>query len=259
MWEPRRRHQASRADARRSKSPEFRNPLLRAEFKRPKPLQNNHFRKLICPTSDFCESLSSPLAKNILLPFFKIMIIVMTSHPGKRGERVVTNVGRDAMDAICVARRAARTRTTKSCGPGAPGLALSLAGDLRGDGDYEVTDTGESTKISVNTIAQGRPDVSVEPVVNNSCAFLLHTRLRVRPAPGLPCALFSSRDMVRTKPRTGRVAGMLRRVVIASEAKQSRASRAPLDCFVVEPVIGPRVRADPLAPRNDDWLFDIFE
>jgi len=98
------------------------------------------------------------------------MIIVMSSHPGKRGERVVTNVGRDAMDAICVARRAARTRTTKSCGPGAPGLALSLAGDLRGDGDYEVTDTGESTKISVNTIAQGRPDVSVEPVVNNSCA-----------------------------------------------------------------------------------------
>jgi hypothetical protein len=96
----------------------------------------------------------------------------MSSHPGKRGERVVTNVGRDAMDAICVARRAARTRTTKSCGPGAPGLALSFAGDEpAGDGDYEVTDTGESTKISVNTIAQGRPDVSVEPVVSNSCAF----------------------------------------------------------------------------------------
>jgi hypothetical protein len=98
------------------------------------------------------------------------MIIVTTSRLGKRGERVVTNVGRDAMDAGCVARRAARTRTTKSCGPGAPGLAPSLAGDLRDDGDYEVTDTGESTNISVNTIAQGRPDVSVEPVVNNSCA-----------------------------------------------------------------------------------------
>jgi len=48
-------------------------------------------------------------------------------------------------------------RTAKSCGPGAPGLAPSLAGDPRGDGDYEVTDTGESTRISVNTIAQGRP------------------------------------------------------------------------------------------------------
>ncbi|HEX4596042.1 MAG TPA: hypothetical protein VH157_17275, partial [Bryobacteraceae bacterium] len=63
--------------------------------------------RVICPTSDFCEFLSSPLAKNILLPFFKIMIIVTLSHPGKRGERVVTNVGRDAMDALCVARRAA--------------------------------------------------------------------------------------------------------------------------------------------------------
>jgi len=27
-----------------------------------------------------------------------------------------------------------------------------------------------------------------------------------------------------------------------------------LDCFVAEPVIGPRVRADPLAPRNDDQI-----
>jgi hypothetical protein len=50
------------------------------------------------------------------------------------------------MDARCVARRATDARTAKSCGPGAPGLALSLAGDLRGDGDYEVTDTGESTE-----------------------------------------------------------------------------------------------------------------
>ena len=25
-----------------------------------------------------------------------------------------------------------------------------------------------------------------------------------------------------------------------------------MDCFVAEPVIGPRVRADPLAPRNDE-------
>jgi hypothetical protein len=61
------------------------------------------------------------------------------------------------MDARCVARRATDARTAKSCGPGAPGLALSLAGDLRGDGDYEVTDTGESTHNAVNTIAQGRP------------------------------------------------------------------------------------------------------
>jgi hypothetical protein len=72
-----------------------------------KALQNNKFCQVICPTSDFSKSLSSPFAKNILLPFFKkIMIIVMPSRLGKRGERVVTNVGRDAMDAGRVARRA---------------------------------------------------------------------------------------------------------------------------------------------------------
>jgi hypothetical protein len=30
------------------------------------------------------------------------------------------------------------------------------------------------------------------------------------------------------------------------------ATGCDMDCFVAEPVIGPRVRADPLAPRNDD-------
>src|SRR5262249_34057522 len=59
---------------------------------------------------------------------------------------------------------------------------------------------------SVNTIARGRPDVSVEPVVTNSCAFLLHTRLRVRSAPGLPRALsefrgWSSTSLGHVAPR----------------------------------------------------------
>jgi len=39
-----------------------------------------------------------------------------------------------------------------------------------------------------------------------------------------------------------------------AEAIQSHAKF--LDCFVAEPVIGPRLRADPLAPRNDDSLPD---
>jgi hypothetical protein len=39
--------------------------------------------------------------------------------------------------------------------------------------------------------------------------------------------------------------------VIASKAKQSTLE-VGLGCFVAEPVIGPRVRADPLAPRNDE-------
>jgi hypothetical protein len=60
------------------------------------------------------------------------------------------------------------SRTAEACGPGTPGLVLSLrdrdvgpigpdALSFAGDGDYEVTDTGESTYNAVNTIAQGRP------------------------------------------------------------------------------------------------------
>jgi hypothetical protein len=42
--------------------------------------------------------------------------------------------------------RTVRLRTAKSCGPGAPGLALSLRDIFAGDGDSEVMDTGESAK-----------------------------------------------------------------------------------------------------------------
>jgi hypothetical protein len=61
------------------------------------------------------------------------------------------------MDAVAPPTSGAIADEKKACGPGTPGLVLSLAGDLRGDGDYEVTDTGESTQDNVNTIAQGRP------------------------------------------------------------------------------------------------------
>jgi hypothetical protein len=41
----------------------------------------------------------------------------------------------------------------------------------------------------------------VEPVVINSCAFLMHARLRVQPAPGLPCALVFPGGTSIRKPR----------------------------------------------------------
>ena len=51
------------------------------------------------------------------------------------------------MDAGGVVGRTAKLRTEKSCGPGTPGLVLSARAikSVR-DSDYEVTDTGESTK-----------------------------------------------------------------------------------------------------------------
>src|SRR5262249_1360814 len=44
-------------------------------------------------------------------------------------------------------------------------------------------------RISRNTIAQGMPDRSGEPVVTNSRVFVFHARLRVHLAPGIPRSL----------------------------------------------------------------------
>jgi hypothetical protein len=63
-------------------------------------------------------------------------------------------------------------RTAKSCGPGAPTLALSLRDDPQDDGGKKARSPGRS-RISRNTIAQGRPDDPLSPVVLPR-AFLLH-------------------------------------------------------------------------------------
>jgi hypothetical protein len=71
------------------------------------------------------------------------------------------------MDAGGIVRRAMPSRTTKSCGPGAPGLALSLRVMIPQATVTMRSRTPGRARSSVNTIAQGRPDVSVEPVVTN--------------------------------------------------------------------------------------------
>src|ERR1700730_15155736 len=78
------------------------------------------------------------------------------------------------------ARRAAQKRTAKSCGPDAPTLASSLRYVFRRRRWQKSPVTGESTKETVKTIAQGMPVDGVVPVVTNSCVFLLsHARLWV--------------------------------------------------------------------------------
>jgi hypothetical protein len=75
-----------------------------------------------------------------------------------------------------------------------------------GDGDYEVTDTGESSHNAVNTIAQGKPDCFGVPVVTNSCAFFVaheaagaqNTRFSLRPLH------FEGRDARKTWARSRR-------------------------------------------------------
>ena len=94
------------------------------------------------------------------------------------------------MDAICHKTNDV-SRTAKSCGPGAPTLALSERSDplmtvARKPG------SPRRSRISRNTIAQGRPVAPAEPVVLPR-AFLLHADHGCQPAPGLPCALVNRR------------------------------------------------------------------
>src|SRR2546423_8241946 len=58
------------------------------------------------------------------------------------------------------------------------------------DGDKKARSPGRSRSKAVKTIARGMPGCSGELVVTTSCAILLlHARLRVQRAPGIPCAL----------------------------------------------------------------------
>ena len=67
--------------------------------------------KVICPTGGVGEFLSSPRAKNILLPFFGNIGLVVAIPPCQEGRlAIVTNVGRDAVDAT--------ERETSACGCG---------------------------------------------------------------------------------------------------------------------------------------------
>jgi hypothetical protein len=146
---------------------------------------------MICPTSEFSEFVSIRPAKNISLYQNRKSMPWSRRPASTRGADRDRHETRGGMRWTRQRMRRARLAwTTKSCGPGAPGLALSAQrAILARDGDYEVTDTGKITKISVNTVAQGRPGVSVEPVVNNSCAFLVaheaagaaSTRFSLRP------------------------------------------------------------------------------
>ena len=108
--------------------------------------------------------MSSPGIKNI--PLFKIPKSVAYADPFrfvKRGRiaRSSRTSGRNAMDAVMrrvsYARRPAKLRTAKSCGPGAATVASIHAGPCwRGNGDNQRRSPGRA-RISRQTIARGKP------------------------------------------------------------------------------------------------------
>jgi hypothetical protein len=107
---------------------------------------------------------------------------------------IVTNAGRDAVDASGATDESAELRTAKSCGPGAPTLALSFVEMIcEATVAKEPGHRGEHEVSRKPLRGESRSD-SAEPVC--SCAFSyvhLHARPRVQRAPGFPCALYLPR------------------------------------------------------------------
>jgi len=99
-------------------------------------------------------------------------------------------------------------RTVKSCGPDIPTLISSWR---QSSPMTETTKPGLRGEHEANrkAIVQGMPAVFGVPVVTTLvCFFILHARLRVYRAPGIPCALPFGGRVERTNPGVKRAAGM---------------------------------------------------
>ena len=111
------------------------------------------------------------------------------SRPTEGRLAIVTDAGRDAMDADGAEDEGAVTRTAKSCGPDAPMLASSLRTSAS-DGGKKAGRRGERG-ISRKTIARGMPD-DFRRDLTNACAcyhYLCTRGYRAHRTPGIPCAL----------------------------------------------------------------------
>src|SRR5579872_5392341 len=147
-----------------------------------------------------------PRAKIFNFCFSEIYGCLRSSRARTEGRfAIVTDVGRGM-------RRTSRHRPTSDCRCGrqrrvvlAPRrwgqVALRAATVARKPGHR-----GEHA-ISRKTVVQGMPDRSGVPVVTNSYAFCLHTRLRVRRSTGIPCALGFRKALLSSKTRALRAAG----------------------------------------------------
>jgi hypothetical protein len=140
--------------------------------------------------------MSSLPAKNIsLFQKRKSGVWLRRSAPDEEGaSRSSRNVVRDAMDALARPTSGAM-RAAKACGPDLPTPGSSSWTISRATVALKPGHRGERV-ISRGAIAQGMPwCCGVSVVTTLVCFPPTHTRLRVRRAPGFPCALFLSRDM----------------------------------------------------------------
>src|SRR6202034_2002635 len=131
------------------------------------------------------------------------------SRPDRGALAIVTNAGRDAVDvAVSQRKHFARTNGTQADGEvvwsSRPDAGVQVDGDNSvGDGDNQARSPGRARRKPLKPLRrEGR--VSRRTCGLYPCAFLLHRGLRVRQAPGFPCALYSLRDMFLQK--LGRIA-----------------------------------------------------
>src|SRR5436190_12540617 len=207
-------------------------------------------------TNSVYQKVSSPDVKNISL--FSIPKSVAYAHPFRsiqRGRiaRSSRTSGRNAMHAVMrrvsYARRPAKLRTAKSCGPGAATVASIRAGPCwRGNGDKERRSPGR-TRISRQTIARGKSGCLGCTCLIRVRFFLpLHTVLRAQSAPGFPCALSKGEEQ-RDCTNSGENASRERAHMFPRHCERSEAIQLPrkrkLDCFVA-----------PLLAMTVDGLFD---
>ena len=103
------------------------------------------------------------------------------SRPDQEGRfAIVTNVGSGCDGRVGAARRAASSRTAKSCGPDVSTLISSRRNASRGDGGKKARSPERARSKPLKPIAQEKPDRFGGPVVTNSCLLFFDTRLRVR-------------------------------------------------------------------------------
>ena len=144
------------------------------------------------PTGKSAKTCPALALKNIPLnPSGKSALPTRPSHPTRGALRNVTNARWDAVDAAACKTNVSLLRTAKSCGPGAPVLALSFARSklLRDDGGNKPV-TGESSKETVKPSRRESRIASAGPVCSCALSFaqIAHetagaarTRLSLRP------------------------------------------------------------------------------
>jgi hypothetical protein len=118
---------------------------------------------LICPTGCSAVRLSSPIFKNISVPARpKSNLYPLPSRPTEGRIAIVTDAGRDAVDADGAKDESAGSRTAKSCGPDASTPASSWR-EIADDGDKQARSPGRARRKPLKPLCAGMPGDPVRP------------------------------------------------------------------------------------------------